>query len=97
MFYLIIILFGVGWILSSVVRNYSSEKSPISHKYLNHGTLTCLCVTRILFSKNKLYSSFWNRLQFKQYNQNMSKCFVRYYSNNTSLPINVDNSQVYLK
>ena len=37
MFYLIIILFGVGWILFSVVRNYSSVKSPISHKYLNHG------------------------------------------------------------
>jgi len=39
MFYLIIILFGVGWILFSVIRNYSSVKSPISHKYLNHGTL----------------------------------------------------------
>ena len=37
MFYLIIILFGVGWILVSVIRNYSSVKSPISHKYLNHG------------------------------------------------------------
>ena len=39
MFYLIIILFGVGWILASVIRNYSAIKSPISHKYLNHGTL----------------------------------------------------------
>lgn len=39
MYYLIIILFGVGWILVSVVRNYVSQKSPISHKYLNHGTL----------------------------------------------------------
>lgn len=39
MFYLIIILFGVGWILASVITNYSSVKSPISHKYLNHGTL----------------------------------------------------------
>lgn len=39
MFYLIIILFGVGWILYSVIRNYSNVKSPISHKYLNHGTL----------------------------------------------------------
>lgn len=37
MFYLIIILFGVGWILSSVVYNYSNSKSLISHKYLNHG------------------------------------------------------------
>jgi hypothetical protein len=39
MFYLIIILLGVGWILTSVIRNYASSRSPISHKYLNHGTL----------------------------------------------------------
>jgi ubiquinol-cytochrome c reductase cytochrome b subunit len=39
MFYLVIILFGVGWILVSIIRNYSSLESPISHKYLNHGTL----------------------------------------------------------
>ena len=39
MFYLVIILFGVGWIMISIVRNYTSLKSPISHKYLNHGTL----------------------------------------------------------
>ena len=39
MYYLVIILFAVGWILLSIVRNYISTKSPISHKYLNHGTL----------------------------------------------------------
>jgi cytochrome c oxidase subunit II len=39
MFYLVIILFGVGWIMASIVWNYSSIVSPISHKYLNHGTL----------------------------------------------------------
>ena len=39
MFYLIIILFGVGWILVSIIRNYTNNKSPISHKYVNHGTL----------------------------------------------------------
>jgi len=39
MYYLVIILFSVGWILLSIVRNYVSTKSPISHKYLNHGTL----------------------------------------------------------
>ena len=39
MYYLITILFGVGWILTSIIRNYASTKSPISHKYLNHGTL----------------------------------------------------------
>ncbi len=39
MYYLIIILFGVGWILFSIIYNYINTKSPISHKYLNHGTL----------------------------------------------------------
>lgn len=39
MYYLVIVLFGVGWILISIVRNYISTKSPISHKYLNHGKL----------------------------------------------------------
>lgn len=37
-YYLITILFGVGWVLISIIRNYTSTKSPISHKYLNHGT-----------------------------------------------------------
>jgi cytochrome c oxidase subunit II len=39
MFYLVVILFGVSWILVSIIRNYVSNKNPISNKYLNHGTL----------------------------------------------------------
>jgi len=38
LFYLVIILFGVGWILVSVAKDYSISGSPISHKYLSHGT-----------------------------------------------------------
>jgi cytochrome c oxidase subunit II len=39
MYYLVIILFSVGWVLFSIIKNYVESKSPISHKYLNHGTL----------------------------------------------------------
>ena len=39
MFYLVIILFGVAWIMVSIIRNYIFTRSPISNKYLNHGTL----------------------------------------------------------
>ncbi len=39
MYYLIIILFAVAWIMVSIIRNYIDTKSPIAHKYLNHGTL----------------------------------------------------------
>ena len=39
MFYLAIILFSVIWIMITVIRNFIVSKSPISHKYMNHGTL----------------------------------------------------------
>ena len=39
LFYLVIILFAVGWILLSIAKTYANTESPISNKYLNHGTL----------------------------------------------------------
>ena len=39
MYYLVAILFSVGWIQGAIIRNFDSSKSPISNKYLNHGTL----------------------------------------------------------
>ena len=37
MYYLVAILFSVGWIQAAIIRNFDSSKSPISNKYLNHG------------------------------------------------------------
>ena len=45
MFYLVIILFAVGWILTSIVVKFIYTKSPISHKYVSHGTLVELIWT----------------------------------------------------
>nr|YP_007507044.1 cytochrome c oxidase subunit 2 [Ceratocystis cacaofunesta]YP_009704183.1 cytochrome c oxidase subunit 2 [Ceratocystis fimbriata]YP_009710335.1 cytochrome c oxidase subunit 2 [Ceratocystis albifundus]AFO38090.1 cytochrome c oxidase subunit 2 [Ceratocystis cacaofunesta]QEN73746.1 cytochrome c oxidase subunit 2 [Ceratocystis fimbriata]QFX74837.1 cytochrome c oxidase subunit 2 [Ceratocystis albifundus] len=40
MYYLVLILFGVAWVLFSIVYNFiEKNKILISHKYLNHGTL----------------------------------------------------------
>lgn len=39
MYYLVAILFVVGWIQAAIIRNFERSKSPISNKYLNHGTL----------------------------------------------------------
>lgn len=39
MYYLVLILFAVGWILFSVIYNFVEKKALISHKYSNHGTL----------------------------------------------------------
>lgn len=38
-FYLIVISFGVFWVLGSLMYYYNTNKSPIAHKYLTHGTL----------------------------------------------------------
>ena len=38
-FYLIVICVGVFWVLGSIIYYYNSKKSPLVHKYLNHGTL----------------------------------------------------------
>ena len=39
MFYLVIILLGVSWVLSSVILNFNYNSNKIVHKYHNHGTL----------------------------------------------------------
>ena len=38
-FYLVVICLSVFWMIGSVIYNYSYNKSPMTHKYLNHGTL----------------------------------------------------------
>ena len=45
LFYLVIILFAVGWIMVSLIKDYTNTKSLISHKYLSHGTLVELIWT----------------------------------------------------
>ena len=39
LFYLVIILFAVGWILVSIAKTYTNLEAPVSHKNVSHGTL----------------------------------------------------------
>ena len=45
LFYLVIILFSVGWILLSIVKTFNRSEALISSKYVNHGTLVELIWT----------------------------------------------------
>ena len=40
LFYLVIILFAVGWILVSIAKTYTNLESPVSHKNVSHGTIS---------------------------------------------------------
>jgi len=44
-FYLLVIGFGVTWVIASVVVGFNASASPLSHKYYNHGTLVELIWT----------------------------------------------------
>jgi len=39
MFYLVIILFGVSWIMVSIMWNFNKNRNKLVYRYLNHGTL----------------------------------------------------------
>lgn len=41
-FYLVLILFGVMWVLSAILFVFKSSSNSLVYKYLSHGTLKCL-------------------------------------------------------
>ena len=39
MFYLVVILFGVTWVMLSIIWNFNKSRNKLVYRYLNHGTL----------------------------------------------------------
>jgi len=59
MYYLVAILFAVGWIQGAIIKNFDSSKSPISNKYLNHGK--CVPIQKYFnYIQQKHYSTSSN-------------------------------------
>lgn len=80
MYYLVIILFAVGWVLLSIVRNYVATKSPISHKYLNHGIIS---VPAQKCSNHSKYNQFLNSCLFHVYNYRKVRGYSTFSPNDT--------------
>ena len=55
-FYLVVISAGVFWVLGSIIYYYNYKKSPIVHKYLNHG-LKAQRLKRSIHKKKLFYIS----------------------------------------
>jgi len=62
MYYLVVILFAVAWVLLSIVRNYIETKSPISHKYLNHGIISSRSIASQLKSVRRNMLQIFNKV-----------------------------------
>ena len=54
MYYLVAILFSVGWIQGAIIKNFDNSKFPISNKYLNHGICVPIqkCSNKYIFKYN---------------------------------------------
>jgi hypothetical protein len=37
MFYLVVILFGVSWVMLSIMWNFNKSENKLVYRYLNHG------------------------------------------------------------
>jgi len=85
MYYLVIILFAVGWVLLSIVRNYVATKSPISHKYLNHGINS---VPAQKCSNHNKYNQSLTFFLFPVYN------YIKVRAYSTSSPKDAKNSNI---
>lgn len=94
MFYLVIILFGVGWILLSIIRNYVNSKNAISNKYLNHGKnvpVQKYSKFNIKTPLNKVFM-FVRTYSTKKGNQQADTKVSNQHNNNTSTPIVYENA-----
>ena len=85
MYYLVVILFAVGWVLLSIVRNYIATKSPISHKYLNHGIKS---VPAQKCSNHNKYNQSLTFFLFPVYN------YIKVRAYSTSSPKDANNSDI---
>ena len=61
MYYLVLILFAVGWILFSIVKNFAASRTEISHKYLNHGKHV---PTQKCFKFNTIYKFYYSHRSY---------------------------------
>jgi len=87
MFYLVVILFGVTWIMLSIMWNFNKSSNKLVYRYLNHGKYVPIqkCSkfdNTILKSKNKIYISlrFYTTL-FSNYLYNNDINQVKVYGN----------------
>lgn len=95
MFYLVIILFGVGWILLSIIRNYVNSKNAISNKYLNHGKnvpVQKYSKFNIKTPLNNKVFMFVRTYSTKKGNQQADTKVSNQHNNNTSTPIVYENA-----
>ena len=60
MFYLVVILFGVTWVMLSIIWNFNKSRNKLVYRYLNHGKYVPIQKYSKFYNtilKNKMYIS----------------------------------------
>ena len=96
MFYLVFILFGVTWVMVSIMRNFNKNENKLVYRYLNHGTLIeliwtvgpALVLVAIAFPSFKLLYLMDNKLcpLFVFTNKKKTLIYARTYNSFILLP-----------
>jgi group I intron endonuclease len=103
MFYLAIVLFTVTWMAFTVIISFRHNITPISHKYMNHGThvpIKKYCKSNYTFFKNKICISLCTYTTLSNNCSNninyIKKYENAYYMRKDILLENIDKSGIYM-
>lgn len=103
MYYLVVVLFAVGWILFSIVYNFISTKTAFSHKFLIHGIfLVCLLQSflglfEVFFINYLSYPNLTNSVLLGTYVSNSKNVIgVRNYCTNSAPPVKIEDFYEWL-
>jgi hypothetical protein len=91
MFYLVVILFGVTWVMLSIIWNFNKSHNKLVYRYLNHGTLIELIWTvgpalvlvaiafpsfKLLYLMDKLLCPLFEFIQINKFYKMLKFCII---------------------
>ena len=80
MFYLVIILFGVSWVMLSLMWNFNKSENKLVYRYLNHGKFVPIQESfKFNCTLSKIFVRTYSTLSHKILNSNIKKNIIKFY------------------
>jgi len=80
MFYLVVILFGVSWVMLSIMWNFNKSENKLVYRYLNHGKVVPIqkCF-KFKCTLSKVFIRTYTTLPNKTFNSSIENKIIRLY------------------